>query len=152
MAMAKKKARKATKATSKPQKATKRTKVSKVRAKAKTAQDATGTAASGFQNPYRAGGSYAAIVNALASLGIGRMHDRDSILNAVRDDMGHEWSVFAKKENRSDKTGKDAEGRAWQNCAVLARPQYGAKLREAGYEIRFRGRDGLCGLFEVGSK
>jgi hypothetical protein len=154
MARAKRKSSKtaAKKATRKPQKAAKRSKASKPKARAAKPQDAPGSVTKGFLNVYRPGGSYAAVVSGLSTLGIGRMHDRDSVLEAIRNAMGENWSSFAKKENRSEKTGKDAHGRAWQNCAVLARPQYAAKLRAAGYEVRFSGREKLCGLFKVGSE
>lgn len=150
---ASKKVGKSTRASSKPQKATKRTKASKVGPKGKLAQNVTGTATSGLQNPYRVGGSYWASVDALTSLGIGQMHPFAEIVPAVRKAMGEKWKAFADKDARNDETGKDAEHRALQNLSVLTRKKdYGKPLREIGYEIRWNGRERIAGLFKLNDK
>lgn len=149
---ASKKARKATKATKKPQKAAKPTKAPKVRAKAKTPQNATGTATNGLQNPFRVGGSYWASVEALKTLGVGRMHPLGEIVPAVREALGENWKLFAEKDARSEKTGKDADHRVLQNISTLSRADYGKPLREVGYEVRWNGRERVAGLFKLGSE
>jgi hypothetical protein len=154
MAAAKKRKSKkaARKATSKPQKAAKRLKVAKAKGSAAKPQDATGGGTNGFQNPFRSSGNYWASIEALRSLGVGRLHPFAQIVGAVKKSMGANWKAFAEKDSRSKETGKDAEHRILQNVSVLARKDYGKPLRGLGYEVRWDGREKLAGLFKIESK
>jgi hypothetical protein len=154
MAAAKKKASKKAvkKSTRKPQKNAKPTKASKAKTKAAKPQDAAGSRQSDSQNPYRAGGSYWASVEALTALGVGEMHPFAEIVPAVKKAMGEAWKAFAEKDARNDKTGKDADHRLLQNISVLTRKDYGKPLSDIGYEVRWNGREKVAGLFKVGSK
>ena len=157
MAAAKRKASKKAqkKAARKPQSGAKRPKAPKApkaKPKAETPQDAAGKPTSGSQNPYRVGSSYWASVEALRALGVGRMHDKGEVVAAIRKALGDGWKAFAEKPQRNEATAKDAESRAWQNVAVLARKDYGAPLRAVGYEVRWNGREKAAGLFKIGNE
>jgi hypothetical protein len=102
-----------------------------------------------FANPYRAGSSYAACVDGLLMLGLNKFHGFDAVLPAVKKAMGSSLKEFAAKECRNEETGKDADQRIIQNVSVVARKDYGAKLRELGYEVRFNGREKQAGLFKM---
>jgi hypothetical protein len=142
----------AKKSISKTQGRAKQPKVSKAKAKAATPQDAAGKPQSDALNPYRAGGSYWASVQALKTLGIGKMHPFADIVPAVKRVMGEHWKTFAEKDARNEKTGKDADHRVLQNVSVLARQDYGKPLRERGYEVRWDGREKAAGLFKLSAK
>jgi len=105
----------------------------------------------GFVNPYREGSSYHACVTALKKLGVGSFHAFDKIVPAVISEMGDAAKNFKAKEKRSDETGKDWRDRIVQNVKVVARPDYGAKLRQLGYEVCVESEKG-AGLFKLGSK
>lgn len=155
MATAKKKAAKkaaSKKRTRKPQDRSKASKVSKGKTKATMPHGAAGKPTSGFQNPYRVGGSYWASVDALASLGIGQMHAFAEIVPAVKKSMGDNWKIFAEKESRSAERGKDAAFRILQNVSVLARKDYGKPLRELHHEVRWDARQKAAGLFRLDHK
>jgi hypothetical protein len=64
--------------------------------------------------------------------------------------MGEGADDFKARKKRSDTTGKDWQDRIVQNVKVLARPDYGAKLRQIGFEVRLDSKG--AGLFKVGSK
>lgn len=105
-------------------------------------------------NPFRSGGGYHASVEALRTLGIGKMHPAASIIKAVRASMGSAYREFAAKDARNKETGKDASGRILQNVMVVSRKDYGKPLREVGFEVRWNGRDkeATAGLFKLGKK
>lgn len=105
----------------------------------------------GFINPYRDGSTYAACTAAIRKLGPGRFHPFDKIVAAVVAEMGDAAKEFKAKKKRSDATGKDWKERVIQNVRVLARPDYGAKLRQIGYEVRTDKSKG-AGLFKLGGK
>jgi hypothetical protein len=107
-----------------------------------------------FENPYRAGGSYHAVVETLRKLGTGRMHPAAKVVAEYRKLIGAaEWKAFAAKPSRNEETGKAADQRVIQNCIVVARLDYGAPLREIGHEVRkARGEDGYqFGIFAIKS-
>jgi hypothetical protein len=101
----------------------------------------------GFVNPYRESSTYHACTAALRKLGTGRFHALDKIIPAVIGEMGEAAAAFKSKKNRSDTTGKDWKERVIQNVKVLARPDYGAKLRQLGFEVRTDSVKG-AGLFK----
>lgn len=105
----------------------------------------------GVANPYRESSSYHACVEALRNLGTGRLHPFDKIVPGVVTEMGKAADAFKAKKNRSKETGTDWKDRIVQNVRVLARGDYGAKLRQVGYEIRTDRKEG-AGLFKVSSK
>lgn len=140
------------KPTSKSQSRAKLPKVSKAKAKRPTPKDAAGEPRSEYLAPFRVGSTYWAIVEALKSLGVDKMHSFAEITPAVECVMGEYWKAFAEKDARNDETGKDAEHRVLQNVSVLARQDYGKPLRERGYEVRRDGREKLAGLLKIRSK
>lgn len=99
-------------------------------------------------NPYRENGGYWATVEALRGLGMDTLHPFESIIPAVKKVFGLNWSEFKNKDARND-NGKDAEQRIIQNVGVVARKDYGAPLRELGFEVRFDGRQKVAGLFKI---
>lgn len=147
-------------ATVKASKASKNTKATKAVKKAvkavavKVAPKATtkskGKSNGIFTNPYRVGSSYFNVVESLRNLGMNTMHPQDKVIAAVRKAMGDEWKAFAAKGKRNDETGKDAEARVWQNCSVVARVKdYGKPLVDAGFVVKFDGREKVCGLYKL---
>ena len=104
-----------------------------------------------FINPYRDGSNYHACVAALRKLGTGRFHSFDKIIPTIVAELGEAARAFVRKKNRSDVTGKNWKERAVQNVKVLARSDYGAKLRQIGYEVRIDKNKG-AGLFNLGGK
>jgi hypothetical protein len=102
-----------------------------------------------FTNPYREGSSYFCVVEGLRNLGMNAMHPQAEVIAAVKKGMGDAWKAFAAKDSRNEATGKDAEGRVWQNAAVVARKDYGEPLRKIGFEVRFDGREKKAGLFKL---
>jgi DNA-directed RNA polymerase subunit RPC12/RpoP len=140
--------------------ATKATKASPVKATASKAVKPTKAApkvapahkakSGAFENPYREGGNYHACVNGLLALGQNRMHSFANIIAAVRKEMFSNWKAFASKEKRNEETGLDANAKVIQNVSVLKRPDYGAKIIEQGYEVRFSGKEKTAGLFKIG--
>jgi uncharacterized protein with ParB-like and HNH nuclease domain len=96
-----------------------------------------------FAIPFRPTSSYWAIVKALILLGIDQSHTDDSIVNAVRREMGVSWDDFEKKP------GMTADKRIIQNVGVLNRDEesYGGKLRKIGFQIRKD--NGKWGLFTI---
>lgn len=102
----------------------------------------------GFVNPYRPLSTYHACVAGLRRLGTGRFHSFEKIIAAVVVEMGGAADAFKGKKSRSDATGQDWKGRILQNVKVLARRDYGAKLRQLGYEVRVKSDKG-AGVFKV---
>jgi hypothetical protein len=103
-------------------------------------------------NCYREGGSYWAVVETLRKLGIGKMHKADAFVKAYPAVVGADaWKAFKAKEARNEATAKDATARVIQNAIVVNRPDYGASLREIGFEVRKDRKDGgyLFGLFAI---
>ncbi len=101
-------------------------------------------------NPYRVGGAYHAVVEALRSLGKGKFHSAADLVKAFPKAMGKEnFNSFKAVKPRNAKTGKDVKGRIIQNALVLVRPDYGRPLREMKWEVRYeRTEDGYrFGLF-----
>ena len=143
----KKKTTKTAKSSRKPQKAA--SKSAKVGKAAKASPAANDAQMPNQLNPYRVGGGYWASVEALRTLGVGKMHAFDLIIPAVIRAMGTDgFKAFKAKDSRSDK-GKDANGRIIQNVAVVARRDYGKPLVECGFCVRFDGRERTAGLFKV---
>lgn len=104
------------------------------------------------QNPYREGGSYHSVVATLAKLGTERMHPAAKVVSEYRKVVGPTaWKAFASKPSRNEETGKAAEARVIQNCIVVNRVDYGAPLREVGYEVRKGRSEGgyQFGLFAI---
>src|SRR5688500_3329862 len=89
-----------------------------------------------FPNPYRSG-AYRFTVDALVALGVNKPRPLAAVHEAFRKAAGDEWYAdWARKENRNDKTGKDADGRFLQNLRVLQRTKdYGLKLLQVGRRI-----------------
>lgn len=101
------------------------------------------------QNPYRQGGNYHACVEAVRSLGVGKMHPLPEVLDAIKKAMGHAaWVEFVAKAPHGSK-GKDADARALANVSVIARKDYGRPLRDIGMEVRWDGRKKEAGLFKL---
>ena len=102
-------------------------------------------------NPYRRGSSYWAIVEALRTLGDGKLHSFDAIIPVVHKAMAEGWQTFANRNSRNEATGKNAIDRLIQNISVVARPdeKYGGRLRKLGFEVRFNNRDRMAGLFKL---
>jgi hypothetical protein len=112
-------------------------------------QAAGGTA---FINPYRPTSTYHACIAALQKLGVGKLHSFDNIEAAVITAMASETlKSFKIKKKRNKKTGKSWKERIVQNVRVLARSDYGAKLRQVGHEVRTNREKG-AGLFKVSNK
>ena len=105
-------------------------------------------AAKPSQNPYREGGSYWTVVEALRTLGAGKMHPATALIKLFPKTMGEGFPAFKNKDARNE-NGKHWEERIVQNALVVNRPDYGFPLREAGWEVRKdRNEDGyLFGLF-----
>jgi hypothetical protein len=102
------------------------------------------------QNPYRISGGYWSSVEALRSLGIGKMHSFEKIVPAIKAAMGKEaLAEFRKKDSRNEETGKDCDARIIKNVSVVARKDYGAKLRANKMEVRFSGKERTAGLFRI---
>lgn len=95
-----------------------------------------------FPNPYRKGGIYHAIVQALANLGANTRHSFADMKAKIEEIMGEyetkkggsAWSAFANRESRNELSGKDVDGKILQNAMVLQRLSgyhlYGEKLRQ----------------------
>lgn len=118
----------------------------------KTPQNANQTPQTASKtNPYRAGGGYWATVEALRLLGVGKLHAFEKVVPAVKKAMSDAgtWGEFSKRENRNEETGKDTNGRVIQNVSVVGRKDYGAPLRELGFEVKFDGREKVAGLFRT---
>ena len=117
-----------------------------------------------FPNPYRKGGIYHAIVQALANLGKNQRHTFEALKSEIKKvlsgfttkDKKNAWDVFANRPARNELSGKDVAGRILQNAMVLQRLSgfhlYGEKLRQlcACIDI-FRDKDGLP-LFRLNTK
>ncbi len=116
---------------------------------ARKAANPTGTAPKEAKpqkgNPFREHGGYWSAVEALRSLGIGRLHDFKAIVPAYRKAMGAAWKKFATRKGCE----MDADKRALTNVMVTARADYGKPLRDIGYEVRWDGREKKAGLFRV---
>jgi hypothetical protein len=104
-----------------------------------------------FQNPFRLGGSYNAVVEALRVLGIGKMHRADKFSLAFAKAMGPKNFAEFKAVKPRNKNGKPWQERIIQNALVLHRPDYGKPLREVGIEVlKERDKDGyMFGLFPI---
>jgi hypothetical protein len=89
-----------------------------------------------FPVPYRTG-AYRHILIGIAALGVNKPHPLAKVHEAFKRAAGAEWyGEWARKENRNDKTGKDADGRFLQNLKVLQRTKdYGRKLLQVGRRI-----------------
>lgn len=109
----------------------------------------------GPRESYRAGSSYAAIVDVLVGFGIGKYHPAADVIKAFPKAMGEGWAAFRDREARNAETGKGTDARVIQNAIVIARPdKYGQPLRDLGYEAR-KGRDEAgyrFGIFKLGDK
>jgi len=95
-------------------------------------------------NPFREGGGYWSAVVALRALGIGKMHSFSLVLPAIRKAMGNGWKEFASKKGKLT-----ADQRAMLNVMVVSREDYGAPLKELGFEVRWDGREKQAGIFKV---
>ena len=96
----------------------------------------------GFPNPYRRGGIYHAIVEALAQLGTNQLHDFATVKTKVQVIMSgfktntgeNAWTAFDSRKSRNELSGKDTNGRILQNAMVLQRLTglhlYGEKLHQ----------------------
>jgi hypothetical protein len=99
-------------------------------------------AVKGFVNPYRANGSYWTVCEVLARLGLNQFHAVVLLVKEFPKVMGKEkFAEFKGKEKRNE-NGKDCDGRIIQNANVVMRPDYGAALREVGYEVRKQKTEG----------
>jgi hypothetical protein len=100
------------------------------------------------QTPYRLGSVYQAIIEALRRLGTNQWHSFDKIIPAIAEKMGSRAKSFKAKEKRNRQTGKSWKDRIIQNCAVLARKDYGKPCRDVlVMEVRFDGHEKKAGLF-----
>ncbi|HEX8522335.1 MAG TPA: hypothetical protein VF669_08770 [Tepidisphaeraceae bacterium] len=133
------------KATSKPQKAHKAAKPQKATTAAAKPQKAASKPQNATGIPYRQGGGYWATVEALRTLGSGKLHSHAAILAAYKKAMGADaWKALAKRDGKLS-----TDQRAMLNVSVVARKDYGKPLREVGYEVRWDGREKVAGLFKV---
>ena len=87
------------------------------------------------QNPYRVGGSYFSVVAALDALGIGKMHRAEKFSSAFAEAMGPKNFAEFKSAEPRNKNGKPWQERIIQNALVVNRSDYGAPLREVGFEV-----------------
>lgn len=105
-----------------------------------------------FINPYRPGSLYHLSIAAFQQLGANRWYSLEKLTAAIESRMGSDAvKAFKAKQKRNPKTGKSWKERLIQNVKVLARPDYGMKLRQVGHEIRTDRTKG-AGLFKVASK
>lgn len=145
MAVATKSAAKSSKAASKTQAKAKGGKASKAVKAVGKAQNASQPAPkASTTNPYRPFGGYWATVEALRSLGVGKMFAFTVIVPAVRKAMGDAWKAFAAKEGKLT-----ADERVLMNVMVCSRKDYGRPLVGLGYEVRWDGREKTAGIFKV---
>ena len=86
----------------------------------KTTTQSSKPSKSKFENPYRVGSCYHAIVAALVAMGANKLHKYDAFAARVRKDWKG-YKEWASKAMRNRKTGKTAEGRLLQNVRVLQR-------------------------------
>jgi len=103
------------------------------------------------QNPYRPNGGYWSAVEALRTLGLGKMHSDKAIIAAYRKAMGANWKEFAAK----DGCEMNAEKRALVNVMVTSRiKDYGKPLIKLGFQVKWNGRDrnAIAGLYKLGKK
>ncbi|MGA2440747.1 MAG: hypothetical protein ABSH08_07300 [Tepidisphaeraceae bacterium] len=103
------------------------------------------------QNPFRVGGSYYSVVAALEALGVGKMHSAEQFSKAFAEAMGPAKFAEFKAVKPRSKKGKPWQERILQNGIVVCRPDYGAPLREVGFEVlKERDKDGYSfGLFPI---
>src|SRR5947207_1729941 len=78
------------------------------------------TVAKSDANPYRVGGGYWASVEALRTLGMGKLHDFAKIVPAVQKAMGENFKEFAAKKGKLS-----ADERILMNVVVTSRDDYG---------------------------
>jgi hypothetical protein len=99
------------------------------------------------QNPYRVGGGYWAAVEALRSLGMGKLHSFEKIVPAIIKLMKAEktYADFASKKGKLT-----PEQRILTNVMVTARADYGKPLAANKLEVRWNGREKQAGLFRLG--
>ncbi len=95
-----------------------------------------------FPNPYRKGGIYFSIVEALSNLGTDKFHSFDVMKIEISKIMSsfpgrdgtNAWDYFVNKVPKQSMSGKDSNGRILQNAQVLQRltgmHPYGEKLRQ----------------------
>ena len=95
-----------------------------------------------FPNPYRKGGIYFGIIQALDNLGANTLHPFNEVREEIRRVLSkfktknrqNAWESFANREPRNQMSGKDVNGRILQNAMVLQRltgfHPYGEKLRQ----------------------
>lgn len=102
----------------------------------------------GVVNPYRPSSSYAAVVNGLAKLGLGKMHPKAAVVAAVAKEMGSDGLKALKSHKaRNKEATQDINGKLWTNTTVVARVDYGAKLNQVGFKVTIE--KGTAGLFKV---
>jgi hypothetical protein len=95
-----------------------------------------GTKASKFVNPHREGSSYFQICETLKGLGSNRLHDGEKVIKAFAETLGTAKLKEYKGKEKRNENGLDWHGRLLQSVRVLARADYGAKLRAIGWEVR----------------
>ena len=95
-----------------------------------------------FPNPYRYGGMYYGMVQALIELGVDKVHSFVKVKEAIKSVLvgitkkngQNAWESFVTKAPKNDLSGKDVNGRLLQNASVLQRltglHPYGEKLRQ----------------------
>jgi hypothetical protein len=103
-------------------------------------------------NAYREGSSYWAVVESLFSLGLGKMHLANDLIAEYAKQVDKDaFKAFKAKEKRNDATGLEWRQKVLQNAYVTTRQDYGKRMRDIGYEVRYeRTDDGATyGLFRL---
>jgi len=85
----------------------------------------------GFENPYRNGGNYHAIVATLNAMGANKPHKYAAFESKLISTWDG-WTAFTRKEVRNEETHKDSKGKLRVNVSVCQRSDYGKPLHDQG--------------------
>jgi len=103
-------------------------------------------------NAYREGSSYWCVVEALHSLGIGKLHSGADLIAAYQKVVDKQsFKAFKSKEKRNEENGEDWKGKILTNAYVTTRKDYGQRQRDIGWEVRSEREDGqmFYGLYRL---